>query len=176
MTIAMADVPHADAGLGSGITNLSQQVGGALGLAALATIASTHTRTLLSQHSGVQQALIGGYHLAFTVGIAAVLVGIVIALLFLRQAEPVAAITASAAAVDEPPLARSASVEDSAGVVQERASSLMSHTSTHAPASHVRRRIIIPIRPTGRPVRRGDRPETRTAGRASRRDTRPSGS
>ena len=46
LTIAMADVPAADAGLGSGITNVSQQVAGALGLAVLGTIATNHSKAL----------------------------------------------------------------------------------------------------------------------------------
>ena len=44
LTIAMADVPAADAGLGSGITNVSQQISGALGLAVLSTVAANHTK------------------------------------------------------------------------------------------------------------------------------------
>ena len=43
LTLAMADVPAADAGLGSGITNVSQQISGALGLAVLSTVAANHT-------------------------------------------------------------------------------------------------------------------------------------
>ena len=46
LTIAMADVPAADAGLGSGITNVSQQISGALGLAVLSTLAANHTKGL----------------------------------------------------------------------------------------------------------------------------------
>ena len=52
LTIAMADVPAADAGLGSGITNVSQQIGGALGLAVLSTLAANHTKALLAAHHG----------------------------------------------------------------------------------------------------------------------------
>jgi MFS family permease len=50
LTLAMADVPAEDAGLGSGITNLSQQIGGALGLAVLSTIAANHTKALADDH------------------------------------------------------------------------------------------------------------------------------
>jgi EmrB/QacA subfamily drug resistance transporter len=88
MTIAMADVPAADAGLGSGITTLSQQVGGAIGLAALGTIATNHTKGLLAQHVPVANALVGGYHLAYTIGAGAVLAAIVIALAILRDPRP----------------------------------------------------------------------------------------
>jgi EmrB/QacA subfamily drug resistance transporter len=83
LTLAMADVPAEDAGLGSGITNLSQQIGGALGLAVLSTIAANHTKALSDDH-GLTTSLIGGYQLAFISGAAAIGVGIVLAFLLLR--------------------------------------------------------------------------------------------
>ena len=52
LTIAMADVPTADAGLASGITNVSQQISGAVGLAVLSTIAANHTKGLIAAHEG----------------------------------------------------------------------------------------------------------------------------
>jgi MFS family permease len=84
LAIAMADVPAADAGLGSGIVNVSQQVAGALGLAVLGTIATNHTRALVGQGHTLAGSLVGGYHLAFTVGGASIAVGIVTALAVLR--------------------------------------------------------------------------------------------
>jgi MFS family permease len=84
ITLAMADVPSEDAGLGSGITNVSQQIGGALGLAVLSTVAANRTKALLSAHHGVATSLIGGYHLAFLVGAAAIAIGIVLAFVLLR--------------------------------------------------------------------------------------------
>jgi len=86
LTIAMADVPPADSGLGSGITNVSQQISGALGLAVLSTIAANRTKGLLSAHQAVTTSLIGGYHLAFLVGAATIAVGILVALALLRPA------------------------------------------------------------------------------------------
>jgi EmrB/QacA subfamily drug resistance transporter len=83
LSIAMADVPAADAGLGSGITNVSQQVAGALGLALLATIATDRTRALSAHHTLVNS-LLGGYHLAFAIGAASVAVGLLTALATLR--------------------------------------------------------------------------------------------
>ncbi len=68
LAIAMADVPTADAGLGSGIVNVSQQVSGALGLAVLGTVAANHSKTLIAQGHGVSASLLGGYHLAFLIG------------------------------------------------------------------------------------------------------------
>ena len=84
LQIAMADVPAQDAGLGSGIINVSQQVGGALGLAVLGTIATNHSATLLAQHHTVADSLIGGYHLAFAIGTVAVVAAIATAVTLLR--------------------------------------------------------------------------------------------
>lgn len=84
LTIAMADVPAADAGLGSGIINVSQQVAGAVGLAVLGTIATNHTHALQVAHHPLVSSLIGGYHLAFTIGAVCVGIGILGALVLLR--------------------------------------------------------------------------------------------
>jgi EmrB/QacA subfamily drug resistance transporter len=84
LTIAMADVPAADAGLGSGITNVSQQISGALGLAVLSTVAANHTKGLLAAHHGVTTSLISGYHLAFLVGAVTIAAGILLAFALLR--------------------------------------------------------------------------------------------
>jgi EmrB/QacA subfamily drug resistance transporter len=84
LTLAMADVPAADAGLGSGITNVSQQISGALGLAVLSTIAANHTQGLLSDGNGLTSSLLGGYHVAFLAGALAIVAGIVLAIALLR--------------------------------------------------------------------------------------------
>ena len=84
LTLAMADVPAPDAGLGSGITNVSQQISGALGLAVLSTIAANRTKGLLADHHGVTASLISGYHVAFLAGAATITVGIGLALALLR--------------------------------------------------------------------------------------------
>jgi MFS family permease len=88
LTLAMADVPAEDAGLGSGITNLSQQIGGALGLAVLSTVAANHTKGLLADHDGLTSALIGGYQLAFVSGALAIGAGMVLAVALLRPCTP----------------------------------------------------------------------------------------
>ena len=102
LTMAMADVPAADSGLGSGITNVSQQISGALGLAVLSTIAANRTKGLLSSHQGVTTSLIGGYHLAFLTGAATITAGIVLALALLRPraAEPALQLADNPAADD----------------------------------------------------------------------------
>jgi EmrB/QacA subfamily drug resistance transporter len=84
LTIAMADVPAADAGLGSGIVNVSQQVSGALGLAVLGTIATNRTRALEMAHHPLVGSLLSGYHLAFAIGATSVALGILGALALLR--------------------------------------------------------------------------------------------
>ena len=78
MTLAMSSASPTDAGLASGLVNTTQQVGGALGLAVLATLATSRTDTLRADGDGVASALTGGYHLAF--GVGAVLVGAAIVL------------------------------------------------------------------------------------------------
>jgi EmrB/QacA subfamily drug resistance transporter len=84
LTIAMADVPAGDAGLASGITNVTQQISGAVGLAVLSTVAANHTKGLLAAHQGHVSALIGGYQVAFLVGAVAIATGLVLALVLLR--------------------------------------------------------------------------------------------
>jgi MFS family permease len=88
LTIAMADVPAADAGLGSGITNVSQQLAGAFGLAVLSTLAANHTKGLLSEHHGLAGSLIDGYQLAFLTGAVTIAAGIALALALLRPRVP----------------------------------------------------------------------------------------
>jgi EmrB/QacA subfamily drug resistance transporter len=94
LTIAMADVPSQDAGLASGVVNVSQQVAGALGLALLSTFATNRTHALAAAHVGPDAALVGGYHLAYLIGAGSVLLAIVIAFTTLR--------TPSVAAVPAP--------------------------------------------------------------------------
>jgi EmrB/QacA subfamily drug resistance transporter len=84
LTIGMSDAPRRDAGLASGIVNVSVQLFGAIGLATLGTIATDHTKSLAGQGQSLAAALTGGYHLAYVVAAGAVAVGILAALLVLR--------------------------------------------------------------------------------------------
>jgi EmrB/QacA subfamily drug resistance transporter len=84
LTMGMADAPVQDAGLASGIINVSVQLFGAIGLATLGTIATDHTKALSTSGQTLTSALTGGYHLAYIVGAAAVALGIVVALSILR--------------------------------------------------------------------------------------------
>jgi EmrB/QacA subfamily drug resistance transporter len=65
---AMSDVSPEEAGLASGVVNTSFMMGGALGLAVLASLAARRTDTLLAAGESELSALTGGYHLAFLVG------------------------------------------------------------------------------------------------------------
>jgi EmrB/QacA subfamily drug resistance transporter len=87
--IAMADVPMTDSGLASGLLNTTGQVGGALGLAVLATVAGSRTVAMLQSGTGLTAALAGGYHLAWLVGAGVVVVTLVIAATLLRGQAPV---------------------------------------------------------------------------------------
>jgi len=80
MTIAMSGSTPEDAGLASGLVNTSAQVGGALGLAVLATLSASRTSSLLASGHSTAAALTGGYHLAFWIAVGLVLSGIAIAL------------------------------------------------------------------------------------------------
>jgi len=65
---AMSDVEPTEAGLASGVVNTSFMMGGALGLAVLASVAASRTDTLLAAGDSQAEALTGGYHVAFLVG------------------------------------------------------------------------------------------------------------
>jgi EmrB/QacA subfamily drug resistance transporter len=80
MTLAMSSATPADAGLASGLVNTTAQVGGALGLAVLATLSSTRSNDLQAGGHGTAAALTGGYHLAFWIAAALVGASIVVAL------------------------------------------------------------------------------------------------
>jgi EmrB/QacA subfamily drug resistance transporter len=84
MTMAMASVPLADAGLASGIVNASLQISAAIGIAALGTVAAARTKVLTGLGQHPVQALTGGFHLAWAIGAGAVLVGALIAVVWLR--------------------------------------------------------------------------------------------
>jgi EmrB/QacA subfamily drug resistance transporter len=65
---AMSEVPQEESGLASGVVNTAFMMGGALGLAVLASLAASRTDSLLALGNGQLDALTGGYHVAFLVG------------------------------------------------------------------------------------------------------------
>jgi MFS family permease len=84
MTLAMSGATPRDSGLASGLVNTTVQVGGALGLAVLATFSTTRTAHLLAAGNGRAEALTGGYHLAWVISAAVALASLTIATLLLR--------------------------------------------------------------------------------------------
>jgi MFS family permease len=114
LTLAMADVPAQDAGLASGITNVSQQLSGAFGLAVLSTVASNHTKSLLADGHGVADSLIGGYQVAFIAGAAAIAAGVALAFRLLRPAGPRLELAESPAGVERDRVPAGIAIEERA--------------------------------------------------------------
>jgi EmrB/QacA subfamily drug resistance transporter len=81
---AMSEVAPEQSGLASGVVNTAFMMGGALGLAVLASVASSRTASLRADGEPVAAALTGGYHLAFAVGALFALAAAVIAVVRLR--------------------------------------------------------------------------------------------
>lgn len=87
---AMSDVVPEESGLASGVVNTAFMMGGALGLAVLASLAASRTDSLLASGSGSLAALNGGYHAAFVVGAVFAVAAATVGALFLRaSAAPV---------------------------------------------------------------------------------------
>jgi EmrB/QacA subfamily drug resistance transporter len=100
MTLAMSGATPEDSGLASGLVNTAAQVGGALGLAVLATLSTTRTGSLLGHGASQTTALTDGYHLAFTIAAGLLLAAITIGLVFLRTPRVLHAVSAPAEVVE----------------------------------------------------------------------------
>jgi len=87
--MAMASTTPSDAGLASGLLNTTGQVGGALGLAALAAVSTSRTGELIAQGQSPVAALSGGYHIAWAIGAALAIASVVIAATILKSETPV---------------------------------------------------------------------------------------
>jgi EmrB/QacA subfamily drug resistance transporter len=84
MTLAMSGAKPSEAGLASGLVNTSLQVGGAVGLAVLATLSTSRTENLIADGENTVSALTSGYHLAFGVAAGIVVAAIAIAAVVLQ--------------------------------------------------------------------------------------------
>ncbi len=107
MTMAMSGATREDSGLASGLVNTSMQVGGAIGLAMLATLAAQRTGSQTAAGASHLAALNSGYHLAYLVGAALVAVAVVIAVAVLRPVEMPSPEASAAERGGEPELAYS---------------------------------------------------------------------
>jgi EmrB/QacA subfamily drug resistance transporter len=87
MTLAMSGATEEDAGLASGLVNTTMQVGGAIGLAVLATLSTTRSDDLIDAGRAEASALTSGYHLAFLIGAGLVLAAFAVAAAVLQPEE-----------------------------------------------------------------------------------------
>ena len=97
MTLAMSGATHDDAGLASGLVNTTAQVGGALGLAVLATLSATRSDSLIGGGKATASALTSGYHLSFLIGSGLVVAAIVVTLTVLQPERQASEQTATVA-------------------------------------------------------------------------------
>jgi Na+/melibiose symporter-like transporter len=93
---AMSDVDPKESGLASGIVNTSFMMGGALGLAVLASLAGSRTQHLLKAGESQLDALLGGYHAAFLIGAVFTLMATLLAAIRLKTTIPQEATTTAA--------------------------------------------------------------------------------
>ena len=88
MTLAMSGATPSDSGLASGLVNTSVQVGGAIGLAVLATFAGERTANLQAAGVDHASALNSGFHLAYLIGAVLVAAAIALSVIVFRQPRP----------------------------------------------------------------------------------------
>ena len=88
MTIAaLAGAPEEEAGLASGLINTSQQIGGAIGLAIVSTVVTSHTTDLLKQGKSQAVALTESFHHGYVVIVLFAAVALLVSLVFIRRDE-----------------------------------------------------------------------------------------
>ncbi|MFD6972921.1 MFS transporter [Streptomyces sp. NPDC059949] len=103
-SLGMSGAKEEDAGLASGLFNTTQQIGMALGIAVLSTLAASRTESLSAAGRPASEALTGGYHLAFAVGAGLLLAALAVAFTVLRRPQdaPVALVATAETAGREP--------------------------------------------------------------------------
>ena len=84
-TLAMSSATESDSGLASGLLNTTAQVGGALGLAVLATLAASQTQSLLALGESAPDALTGGFRMVFGMSAVLLVAALVVAVIVLRH-------------------------------------------------------------------------------------------
>ena len=87
MTLAMSSATPEDAGLASGLVNTTLQVGGAVGLAILATLSTTRTENLVADGAAQATALVDGYQLAYFVAVGFLAAAVALAITVLKPVE-----------------------------------------------------------------------------------------
>jgi EmrB/QacA subfamily drug resistance transporter len=96
MTVAMSGARPSEAGLASGLVNTSMQVGGALGLAVLATLSSTRVKDVVASGGSTDAAIASGLHLALVIGAGLVIAAIVVGVAVLSPARALGQVPAEA--------------------------------------------------------------------------------
>lgn len=102
MTLAMSGATPEDSGLASGLVNTSVQVGGAIGLAVLATLSSERTDSLIAAGESAAEATNSGYHLAYVVGAGLVAAAAIVSVLVIKVDKGAMAAMAEAHGGDAP--------------------------------------------------------------------------
>ena len=101
MTIAaLAGAPEEEAGLASGLINTSQQIGGAIGLAIVSTVATSYTTDLFKQGKSQAVALTEGFHRGYMVIVVFAAVALLVSLVFIRRDEVLATVPEAEAALE----------------------------------------------------------------------------
>jgi EmrB/QacA subfamily drug resistance transporter len=87
LQIGMSEIPNEDAGLGSGIVNVSQQMAGAIGLAALSTIAANQSKAMVAAGHDLVSSLAHSYQVALIIAACSVTLGLILSPILLRTRE-----------------------------------------------------------------------------------------